>query len=121
MRVLPFMKCVARAVLGEGIEKLAKLAAEFVPFGGYALEFVGGVARRTVEEMRHEHVVPRVAIADPITVVPPPWSPNNSPVGLAIESASGTVGGRSLRRSSSRCPGSSTRSVPSSRCSASVA
>ena len=40
--------------------------------------------------------VTRVAIADPITVVPPPWNPNNPSVGLAIESASGTVGGREL-------------------------
>jgi hypothetical protein len=40
--------------------------------------------------------VTRVAIADPITVKPPPWDPNHSPVGLAIESASGTVGGREL-------------------------
>ena len=27
---------------------------------------------------------------------PPPWNPNDPPVGLAIESASGTVGGRQL-------------------------
>jgi hypothetical protein len=40
--------------------------------------------------------VTRVAIADAITVVPPPWDPNNSPDGIAIESASGTVGGREL-------------------------
>jgi len=40
--------------------------------------------------------VTRAAIADPITVVPPPWDPNDPPVGLAIESASGTVGGREL-------------------------
>ena len=40
--------------------------------------------------------VTRVAIANPITVVPPPWDPNNPPVGLAIDSASGTVGGRQL-------------------------
>lgn len=40
--------------------------------------------------------VTRVAIAHPITVVPPPWDPNNPPVGLAIDSASGKVGGREL-------------------------
>jgi hypothetical protein len=40
--------------------------------------------------------VTRVAIADLITVVPPPWNPNDSPVGLAIGSASGTVNGREL-------------------------
>jgi hypothetical protein len=40
--------------------------------------------------------VTRVAIADPITGVPPPWNPNNSPIGIAIESASGTVGGLEL-------------------------
>lgn len=40
--------------------------------------------------------VTRVAIANPITVVPPPWDPNNPPGGLAIDSASGTVGGRQL-------------------------
>jgi hypothetical protein len=38
----------------------------------------------------------RVAIADAITVVLPPWNPNDPPVGLAIDSASGTVGGRQL-------------------------
>ncbi len=40
--------------------------------------------------------VTRVAIADPIAVVPPPWDSNSPPVGLAIDSASGTVGGREL-------------------------
>jgi hypothetical protein len=40
--------------------------------------------------------VTRVAIAHPITVTPPLWDPNNSPVGLAIDSASGSVGGREL-------------------------
>jgi hypothetical protein len=40
--------------------------------------------------------VTRVAIANPVTVVPPPWDPNDPPVGIAIESASGTVGGRQL-------------------------
>ena len=64
MRIFPFMKCVARAVLHEGIEKLGKLAAEFVPFGGYALEFVAGVAKQTIEEMRREHVQPRLAVEE---------------------------------------------------------
>jgi hypothetical protein len=40
--------------------------------------------------------VTRVAIADAVTVVPPPWDPNNPPAGLAIDSASGTAGGREL-------------------------
>lgn len=40
--------------------------------------------------------VTRVAIADAITVVPPTWDANNPPVGLSIDSASGTVGGRTL-------------------------
>ncbi len=40
--------------------------------------------------------VTRVAIAHPITVVPPPWNSNDPPIGLAIDSAKGTVGGREL-------------------------
>jgi len=40
--------------------------------------------------------VTRVAIAAPVTVVPPPWDPYDAPVGISIESASGTVGGRQL-------------------------
>lgn len=40
--------------------------------------------------------VTRVAIADAIAIVLPPWNPNDPPVGLAIESASGSVGGRQL-------------------------
>jgi hypothetical protein len=40
--------------------------------------------------------VTRVAIAAPISVEPPPWNPNDSPVGISIESATGTVGGRQL-------------------------
>ena len=40
--------------------------------------------------------VTRVALAHPITVVPPPWNPSDPPVGLAIDSASGTVDGREL-------------------------
>ena len=38
----------------------------------------------------------RAAIADAIAIVLPPWNPNDPPVGLAIDSASGTVGGRQL-------------------------
>jgi hypothetical protein len=33
----------------------------------------------------------RIAIAN-VKVTPPPWDPNNAPVGLSIDSASGTVG-----------------------------
>lgn len=40
--------------------------------------------------------VTRVAVAHSITVVPPPWDPNGLPVSLAIDSASGKVGGREL-------------------------
>jgi hypothetical protein len=40
--------------------------------------------------------VTRVAIADGVAVVPPPWDPNNAPVGISIDSATGTVGGRQL-------------------------
>jgi hypothetical protein len=40
--------------------------------------------------------VTRVAIAAPISVEPPPWDPNDAPVGISIESATGTVGGRQL-------------------------
>jgi len=40
--------------------------------------------------------VARVAVAHPITVVPPHWDQVDPPVGLAIDSASGTVGGREL-------------------------
>jgi hypothetical protein len=40
--------------------------------------------------------VTRVAIADAVAVVPPPWDPNAPPAGVAIESASGTAGGRQL-------------------------
>jgi hypothetical protein len=40
--------------------------------------------------------VTRVAIADAITVVPPAWDANNAPVGISIDSASGSVGGRML-------------------------
>jgi hypothetical protein len=40
--------------------------------------------------------VTRVAIADAVAIVLPPWNPDDPPVGLAIASASGTVGGRQL-------------------------
>ena len=40
--------------------------------------------------------VTRVAIAGPVSVVPPPWDPNDPAVGIWIESATGTVGGRQL-------------------------
>jgi hypothetical protein len=40
--------------------------------------------------------VTRVAIADRIAVVPPPWNASDSPVGISIESATGSVGGRQL-------------------------
>jgi hypothetical protein len=40
--------------------------------------------------------VTRVAIADRVSVVPPPWDPNDPPVGISIDSATGTVGGRQL-------------------------
>jgi hypothetical protein len=40
--------------------------------------------------------VTRVAIAAPVTVVPPPWDPYDAPVGISIDSATGTVGGRQL-------------------------
>jgi len=41
-------------------------------------------------------LVTRVAIADRVTVVPPPWDPNDPPIGISIDSANGTVGGRQL-------------------------
>jgi hypothetical protein len=40
--------------------------------------------------------VTRVAIADRVTVVPPPWDSSDPPVGISIDSATGTVGGRQL-------------------------
>ena len=40
--------------------------------------------------------VTRVAIADPVTVVPPLWDPNHPPVGLAIDSAIGSASGTEL-------------------------
>jgi len=41
-------------------------------------------------------LVTRVAIADRVTVVPPPWDSSDPPVGISIDSATGTVGGRQL-------------------------
>jgi hypothetical protein len=40
--------------------------------------------------------VTRVAIADPITVVLAPWNSNDPAVGISVDSASGTVGGREI-------------------------
>ncbi len=40
--------------------------------------------------------VTRVAVAGGVTVTPPTWDPNRPPVGISIESATGTVGGRQL-------------------------
>jgi hypothetical protein len=48
--------------------------------------------------------VTRVAIANLIAVEPPPWDPNDPPVGLAIDSAEGTVGGRELTVSFTGAP-----------------
>ena len=40
--------------------------------------------------------VTRVAIAAQTSVKPPPWNPKDAPVGISIESAAGTVAGRTL-------------------------
>ena len=48
--------------------------------------------------------VTRVAIADRVAVVPPPWDPNNAPVGISIDSATGTVGGQQLTVSFTGAP-----------------
>ena len=40
--------------------------------------------------------VTRVAVADRISVVPPPWDPSNAAEGIAIESAHGTPDARQL-------------------------
>jgi hypothetical protein len=40
--------------------------------------------------------VTRVAIAAGVTVVPPPWNPNDAPLGISIESANASVGSRQL-------------------------
>jgi hypothetical protein len=49
--------------------------------------------------------VTRVAIADRVSVVPPPWDPNNAPVGISIDSANGTVGGQHLTVGFTGAPG----------------
>ncbi len=40
--------------------------------------------------------VARVAVADPIAVVPPPWDPNDPPEGISISSARGDAGAAQL-------------------------
>lgn len=40
--------------------------------------------------------VTRVAVADRISVVPPPWDPNNAPEGISIDSARGKADARQL-------------------------
>jgi hypothetical protein len=50
-------------------------------------------------------MVTRVAIADRVTVVPPPWDPNDPPVGISIDSATEAVGGRQLTVSFTGAPG----------------
>ena len=37
-----------------------------------------------------------VAVPDRITVTPPPWDTNDTPVGVSVESATGAVGGRQM-------------------------
>jgi hypothetical protein len=50
--------------------------------------------------------VTRIAVAaqDGVIVTPPPWDPNHPPTGLAIESATGTVGGTQLTVSFTGAP-----------------
>ncbi len=48
--------------------------------------------------------VTRVAIANAVSVVPPTWDGNDPPVGLAIEAARATVGGRELTVSFTGAP-----------------
>lgn len=40
--------------------------------------------------------VTRAAVAELVTVVPPPWNPDAPPIGLRIDSASGSITGREL-------------------------
>ncbi len=47
----------------------------------------------------------RVAVASSITVTPPPWDPNNAPIGLAISAASGSLTGRQMTVSFTGAPG----------------
>lgn len=49
--------------------------------------------------------VTRVAVANPITVVPPPWDPNNAPDGISVQSARGTADARELTVSFIGSPG----------------
>jgi hypothetical protein len=46
----------------------------------------------------------RVAVAAGVTVTPPPWDPDHAPVGISIESAAGTAGGRQLTVSFTGAP-----------------
>ena len=48
--------------------------------------------------------VTRVAVAGGVTVTPPAWDPDHAPVGISIESAAGTVGGRQLTVSFTGAP-----------------
>jgi hypothetical protein len=48
--------------------------------------------------------VTRVAIADRVSVVPPPWDSSDPPVGISIESATRTVAGRPLTVSFTGAP-----------------
>jgi hypothetical protein len=49
--------------------------------------------------------VTRVAIADRVTVVPPPWDSSDPPAGISIESATGTVAGQHLTVGFTGAPG----------------
>jgi hypothetical protein len=49
--------------------------------------------------------VTRPAVADPIVVVPPAWDPNAAPVGLSIDSATASAGGRDVTVSFTGSPG----------------
>ena len=49
--------------------------------------------------------ITRIAVANMVTVVPPPWDPNNAPVGLSIDAARGTVDGRDLQVTFVGAPG----------------
>jgi len=48
--------------------------------------------------------VTRLAVAGGVGVTPPPWDPNHAPVGISIESATGTVGGSHLTVSFTGAP-----------------
>jgi hypothetical protein len=49
--------------------------------------------------------VTRLAVQGKVTVVPPPWDPNNAPVGISIEAAAGSVAGRTLTVTFTGAPG----------------